>query len=119
MGNNIGWHIRRCSDGVKTRGGSFGGDIDMETANRLVNVFLDAEVMPSGTVVLKDKKTGETVWLYLSIDARKTEKGKEALKQYNAGRLKKEKEEEERRARVMQALDDLSLDQLEAILSIK
>lgn len=83
MSNNIGWHIRCFQTGDKLQGGSFGGDVDMSTADRLVKSFLIVETDAAGNPYFIDKKTGKRVWLYISIDARKTEAGKAAIAEYD------------------------------------
>ena len=112
---NIGWHMRKRSDGSKIAAGSFGGDISMETANRFAKAYLDVEILPSGHAVFIDKKTGEMVNLYFNIDASKTDKGKEALDNY----WQKQQEEEKRREeRIEEALNAYSLDELESMLGL-
>ena len=78
MSTNIGYHTRLYSDPkVRITGGSFGGDLDWKTVERLTG-FFEVIVKPSGTCVFVDKE-GREVRLYLSVDACRTEKGKAAL----------------------------------------
>lgn len=79
MYKNIGYHTR-SKDGVKLTGGSFGGAIDQDTVERITRLF-SVRVLPSGSVTFVDDK-GRDINLYFSIDAVKTEKGKQALKEY-------------------------------------
>lgn len=116
--NNIGWHLRKYSDGSKVAAGSFNGDISMETANRFVKVYLDVEILPSGHAVFIDKKTREKVSLYFTIDASKTDKGKEALKEYRQKQQKEWQKEEKRRERIEDVLNAYSTDELESMLAI-
>ena len=79
MSKNIGYHTRLCSDNsVKVVGGSFGGRIDDDTVNRLVNAHLTVIIKPSGRGVFVDRESRE-VSLYLSIDPLETEAGRKAL----------------------------------------
>lgn len=99
MGKNIGYHTRRVEDGTKVTGGSFGGAVDMETANRLVNAHFEVVVQPSGRPVFVDKQ-GRNVCLYVSIDPATTTKGMVAIKahykeQARQEALNKQKEREE------------------------
>ncbi|MCA9911831.1 MAG: hypothetical protein KC496_00715 [Anaerolineae bacterium] len=100
---NIGYHTRRCGTGEKVSGGSFGGELSMETANRLIKTHhFEVTVKPTGTPVFVDRE-GREVWLFFTIDARETEKGKAALEQFRAeqwqqaeiaSKLAREQEEE-------------------------
>ena len=79
---NIGYHTRlHLNNSVKVVGGSFGGSLDIETANRLVNAHFTVIVKPSGRPVFVDRE-GREVSLYISVDPEATEKGKEAVKVY-------------------------------------
>lgn len=102
---NVGYHTRLCSDGTKVCGGSFGGSVDLETVNRLVNAHLEVKVRPSGTPVFVDRN-GREVWLYLTVDPRMTTKGVEALKVWNAERVRLEEAAEEREAEWRDELAD-------------
>lgn len=80
--SKIGWHTRLYSDNTqKISGGSFGGAIDLDTVNRLVDWSFDVVVKPSGQPVLVDW-AGREVRLYLSVDVEKTHKGAEAIKNH-------------------------------------
>ena len=79
MSKNIGYHTRLYTDNTrKIVGGSFGGQIDAETVERLVNLHFEVFVKPSGRAVFVDQQ-GREVHLYLSVDPENTEKGKNAL----------------------------------------
>lgn len=80
---NIGWHTRSWTDGTKIQGGSFGGDLSLETANRLIKYYFEVEITNTGTPVFVDKR-GRRVWLYTSVDAASTEKGRAALRAWQA-----------------------------------
>lgn len=119
MHKNIGYHTRLYSDhAVKVCGGTFGGDIDHETVNRLVNTF-SVIVKPSGTPVLVDKQ-GREVRLYLSVDVSKTDKGIEALKawriQREAERQRQEELEEKQAQEIEEAMEGLSHEEILAKL---
>ena len=92
---NIGYHTRLFSDNrVKISGGSFGGELSMETANRLVRAFHTVVIKPSGRAVFVDRE-GREVWLYISVDADKTDAGIAALK---AWRIEKDAADETAKA---------------------
>jgi hypothetical protein len=96
MSSNIGYHTRLCQDNTrKITGGSFGGSLDMETANRLVTVHFTVVVKDSGRAVFVDRE-GREVTLYISVDAGVTTKGIEALLLWRAERRKKQEEERKR-----------------------
>jgi hypothetical protein len=79
---NIGYHTRSIGNNAeKIVGGSFGGSFSLETVNRLVNSHFNVVIKNSGRAVFVDKQNRE-VDLYLSIDAKSTEKGSSALKQW-------------------------------------
>lgn len=96
MSKNITYHTRLYSDqSVKVVGGSFEGSIDVETVNRLAQLF-EVVVKPSGTAVFVDEKRRE-VRLYLTVDAATTEKGKFAIQAYRKEKEAAEREEAERK----------------------
>ena len=65
---NIGYHTRLINNNAsKVCGGSFGGALDLETANRLVNTHFNVIVKTSGTPVFVDRE-GREVSLYMSVD---------------------------------------------------
>lgn len=104
--NNIGYHTRLYSNpNTKVTGGSFGGSIDMETVNRLVSSF-KVVVKPSGTPVFVDKE-GREVFVYISVDARSTEKGKAALREHSVMKEKLEVARQNNAEREEQEIEDL------------
>lgn len=108
MSNNICYHTRAASGenvGQKLTGGSFGGAIDQDTVERITRRF-DVKIKPSGTPVFVDKE-GREVNLYFSIDPRKTEKGKAALKQYQHEQARIWEEEKAKREKEEQELAEL------------
>lgn len=107
MSSNIGYHTRACSDDRKITGGSFGGQVDMQTANRLVQSFFTVRVKPSGHAVFVDKE-GREVRLYFTIDAGKTDKGLLALKEWHKERARLEALAEEQRAQQQAEIDELT-----------
>lgn len=106
--NNIGYHTRAANGenvGQKLTGGSFGGAIDQETVERITRLF-HVKIKPSGTPVFVDKE-GREVNLYFSIDPRKTEKGREALRAYNHEQARMWEEEKAKREKEEQDLAEL------------
>lgn len=94
MHKNIGYHTRLLSDNtVKVCGGSFGGTLDIETANRLVKAHFDVVVKPSGHPVFVDRE-GREVRLYVSVDPAMTTKGSEALKLWRVEKARLDAEAE-------------------------
>lgn len=94
---NISYHTRLYSDNTrKLVGGSFGGSIDIETANRLVNSHFTVVIKPSGHPVFVDKE-GREVSLYIHVDAASTEQGVKALAAWRAARTKQDREDQARR----------------------
>lgn len=95
MGKNIGYHTRLYNDNTtKVFGGSFGGSLDLETANRLINHHhYDVVVKPSGTPVFVDRE-GREVRLYFCVDPDMTTKGLEAIKTWRKNRAREIEEEE-------------------------
>jgi hypothetical protein len=101
---NIGYHTRQHGNNtIKVCGGSFGGQLDMETVNRLTQLF-SVEVLPSGTPVFVDR-LGRRVSLYVTIDPGSTEKGKTALA---VERLRRE---------ALQAIENAKAQQIEDLMS--
>ena len=95
---NIGWHTRLYKDPkVKCCTGSFSGDIDLETVDRLVKFHFEVSMLPSGRPVFVDKE-GREVLLYFTIDPSSTTKGKEVFQEY----LKQKRKEEERQEKIEQ-----------------
>lgn len=109
------YHTRLCSDNkVKVCGGTFGGSIDQETVERMTR-FFTVNVKPSGTPVFVDKE-GREVYLYLSVDPRDTEIGKQAIKAWYAERRIKQEQAEKtlkaQEAELEDALNGLSHEEI-------
>ncbi len=103
---NIGYHTRRQSDGQKMVGGSFGGSLDMDTANRLVNAHFSVAVKPSGRAVFVDRE-GREVSLYMSVDPDQTTKGIATLAAWRAEQAQKESQRAEQSQREQEQIADL------------
>ncbi len=87
---NIGYHTRLYENNTfKVFGGSFGGLLDTDTANRLVNTHFSVVIKNSGTAVFVDKE-GREVSLYITVDASSTDKGIAAIKQWRKERYARE-----------------------------
>ena len=100
---SIGYHTRLYSDStIKIAGGSFGGSMDGDTIERLVNNGYTVIVKPSGAPVFVDIK-GREVMLYVTVDARECEKGKTAIEKHH---LEKGAAREQRAAREAQQEKD-------------
>lgn len=116
MKKNIGYHTRLYSDpSVKVVGGSFGGDISMETVERIVNAHFSVKIEESGHARFVDKN-GREVYLYLSVDPLSTSKGKEAMTEYWKDRQRKEEEEKQKREEIEAILDGMTSDEILAKL---
>jgi hypothetical protein len=110
MAQNIGYHTRLYKDNtVKVCGGSFGGSIDGDTVERLVNAMFTVKVLQSGTPVFVDRE-GREVRLYLSVDADKTNKGALALQNYRIERDRLEQERQAQSEREQNEIDQLMAD---------
>jgi hypothetical protein len=106
----IGYHTRLYGqNSVKVTGGAFGGSLDLETANRLVKHHFTVIVKQSGTPVFVDRE-GREVTLYITVDPGSTEAGKLAIAADRAERDNRAKIEDEKRARVNELLDGMSMD---------
>lgn len=109
MKKSIGFHTRLYGqNSVKVTGGSFGGSLDLETVNRLVNNHgFTVTVKPSGNPVFVDRE-GREVSLYFAIDPGATDKGKAALALDRKAREAAAREEERKRQEIESLLDDMS-----------
>lgn len=117
MGKNIGYQLR-SPNGEVVVAGSFGGQLDMETAERLVNAFLTVTILPSGTPVFFDKK-GRQVRLLINVNPRETSIGKKALSEYWANLRKCEEAASEERRALQDQLDGLTNDELRDLLAMR
>jgi hypothetical protein len=103
---NIGWHTRLLSDNTqKIVGGSFGGEVSIETANRLVNSHFTVVVKNSGRSVFVDRE-GREVTLYILVDPEITDKGKAVIAQYRAEKKRKDSECEQANQDMIESLMD-------------
>lgn len=102
---NIGYHTRLYSDhNVKVVGGSFGGQVDQETIERLTRLFT-VVIKPSGTPVFVDRE-GREVRLYITVDPASTNIGKKAVLEYN----------EKRRAESAKALETAQEEEINSLM---
>lgn len=109
--NNIGFHTRSVKDqAVKYTGGSFGGQFDMETVNRLVNGLFTVKVKGSGRLVFVDRE-GRECWLYVTVDPVMTDKGKAVLAEWREKQRELERQEEEKRRELDMLLGELTVDE--------
>jgi hypothetical protein len=106
---NIGYHTRLWTNNEKIAGGSFGGQIDMDTVERLTKAFFTVEVLNGGTPVFVDRN-GRVVRLYLSVDAASTDIGKAELRVWRNEQERLEQEETERRSRQDAVVENLMAD---------
>ncbi|UNY40419.1 hypothetical protein KLEP7_gp73 [Pseudaeromonas phage vB_PpeM_ KLEP7] len=91
---NICYHTRLHKDPkVKCCGGTFGGQVDAETIERLIKYNFDVKILPSGRLIFVDKE-GRDVLLFISVDPESTSKGKNVLQEYQKQkRIEEEKQE--------------------------
>lgn len=109
---NIGYHTRLIgNNSVKVCGGSFGGQVDQETVERLVNAHFSVTIKPSGRAVFVDRE-GREVALYLSVDPDTTTKGKEALKQYRIKQQEQAAKDKELAEEVEDLLSSMSYEEI-------
>lgn len=117
MSTNIGFHTRLRSDPTqKVIGGSFGGDIDWTTVERFVKARqYDVRILPSGSATFVDRQ-GRDVCLYFTIDADRTERGKEVRRiwRMDQRRLEEQREldEQRRKDELDQAMEGLSHEEI-------
>jgi hypothetical protein len=99
------------ADSTKVMSGSFGGPLNIDTANRLIsNHGYSAIVKPSGTLTLVDK-AGREVWLYFRVDPAQTVVGNTARLADNELRRKAAEIENRKREEVESLLDSMSADE--------
>lgn len=107
MSPNIGYHTRLYSDASqKITGGSFGGEFDLATIERLVNAHFNVIVKPSGFPVFVDKQ-GREVWLYVTVDPRSTSKGKAAWAGWRLQQRHLEEQQEREQASLSAEIENL------------
>ena len=117
MHKSIGYHTRkRGEDSSKVTGGSFGGAIDIETINRLVNTHkFKVEIAPTGFATFVDS-SGRKVALYLTVDPLSTDIGKVALSVHREAQRIAQAAEDEKAQQVQNLLTNYSNDELLALL---
>ena len=113
---NIAWHTRLLSDNTqKIVGGSFGGEVSIDTANRLVNSHFKVVVKNSGRSVFVDRE-GREVTLYIVVNPEITDKGKAAIAQYQIEKKKQDyetqKREQENQNRIESLMEGLSSEEI-------
>ena len=113
---NIAWHTRLLSDNTqKIVGGSFGGEVSIDTANRLVNSHFTVVVKNSGRSVFVDRE-GREVTLYIVVNPEITDKGKAAIAQYQIEKKKQDyetqKREQENQNRIESLMEGLSSEEI-------
>lgn len=112
VSSNIGYHTRLSGNNtVKVSGGSFGGNIDMETIERLVNAMFTVTIKPSGRAVFVDRQ-GKEVSLYISVDPEKTTKGKAAKTEYQKVLAQKQAIEEQKKQEIEELMYSMSNDEI-------
>lgn len=114
---SIGYHTRSYLDTTKKlTGGSFGGEHDAETIQRLARNLFTCRVTPSGSVVFVDRE-GRDVWLYVTVDAAKTDMGREALAADRKQREEADRQAQDTRAQLLDTLDGMTNDELADLLA--
>jgi len=121
--NNIGYHTRLDRDNrVKVIGGSFGGTLCIDTANRLVNAHFEVKIKPSGRAVFVDRE-GREVSLYMSINPDMTIKGQKVIKAYQEDNYRKEQEnlrnKEDNEDTIQELMQGLTYEEIISKLSSK
>ena len=115
---SIGYHTRPTSNNsIKYSGGSFGGSFDMETINRLVRAHFEIRIhQGSGRPVFVDRN-GRDVWLYITVDPEKTEKGEQAMFALRVQQQQRERHEAEKQSRLESVMNNYTTDELLKLLS--
>ncbi len=109
---SIGYHTRsRVDNSIKFTGGSFGGEFDQLTINRLTRAHFKVIVKGSGTPVFVDRN-GRECWLYVTVDPGTTEVGKEALAEYKKVVQARQCVEDDKKARLETLMQNYSTDEL-------
>lgn len=112
MYKNIGYHTRLSGNNtVKVVGGSFGGQVDQETIERLVNNLFSVIIKPSGRPVFVDRD-GREVSLYITVDPENTSKGKKALQEERARKEVLAEKERELASEVEDLLSSMSYEEI-------
>lgn len=104
---SICYHTRLSNDNTKKIcGGSFSGQLDLDTANQLVSAHFTVAIKNSGRAVFVDRE-GREVSLYISVDPSDTIKGREAIAADRKERAIREAEAAKKEAELQSQLDDL------------
>ena len=103
--STLGYHTRLVGNTtVKVHGGSFSGEFDRETVDRLVNTYFSVIVKPSGTPVFVDAQ-GREVYVYISVDPALTPRGAAALKAWRAMVARQWEEDKQRQEEQREELE--------------
>lgn len=121
MHKNICYHTRLSGkNSVKVCGGTFGGQIDMETVEQLVKSQFTVTIKNSGNAVFIDKE-GREVSLYINIDPLSTKVGNEAKAKHNkenSERVERDKKiEEEKMSRLEAIMESMTTEEIIAKLT--
>lgn len=104
--SNISYHTRLHSDNSKKIiGGSFGGNCDIDTINRLVNAHFNINIKNSGIAVFVDKELQE-VDLYIKITPTMSDKGKQLIKNHYKELQKIENDKKKKLQSLLDCMDD-------------
>lgn len=110
--SKISYHTRLEADNqVKVSGGTFGGAVDYETVNNLVEAFFNVSIKPSGRAVFVDKE-GREVSLYIKVEAETTVIGIEAKRVWRAEMRRKDCEDRLLRGEIDAAMAKLSQEEV-------
>lgn len=112
MHKSICYQTRNRMNGNIVTGGSFGGEFDLDTVNRLVRYHkYTVVVKPSGSPVFVDRD-GREVNIYFFVDPRSTDAGKAALDEHRETQLVAQMREEAKERRVNELIANMSTDEL-------
>lgn len=116
MHKSICYHTRLSGkDSVKVCGGSFGGQVDMETVEQLVKNQFTVVIKNSGHAVFVDKE-GREVNLYINIDPLSTKVGKDSKAKHNketSERIERDKKiEAEKRSRLEAIMENMTNEEI-------
>jgi hypothetical protein len=106
MKNSISYHTSLIGTNQKVTAGSFSGAVDQETVERITRLF-SVNIKNSGRAVFVDKE-GREVSLYFFIDPANTEKGRQALKDWNSEKQRQWEEEERTRKEQIEEIENLT-----------
>lgn len=118
MHKSIYYNIRDSLTGEKLSGGSFSGELNQDTVDRLVAGRLSVVVSQSGDPFFINNK-GRRVSLYIGISPAETTAGRLALADYRDKEEARVKAERQRERDLQALLDGMSTDEAIALLSRK